>query len=64
MNNFDDSQGRRLNEEETEEDEQGGLSVGGVPNLEFLGIGYDAIRGNPRGSSSSELDPGKIVLMK
>jgi hypothetical protein len=32
---------------------------GGVPNLEYLGIGYDSLRGNPRGSSISEVDPGK-----
>ena len=30
----------------------------GVPNLEYLGLGYDMIRGNPRGSESSEVDPG------
>jgi len=30
----------------------------GIPNLEYLGLGYDLIRGNPRGSESSELDPG------
>jgi len=30
----------------------------GIPNLEYLGLGYDGLRGNPRGSSSSELDPG------
>ena len=30
----------------------------GVPNLEFLGIGYHGFLGNPRGSDSSELDPG------
>jgi hypothetical protein len=32
---------------------------GGVPNLEYLGIGYDSLRGNPRGSFISEVDPGK-----
>lgn len=31
----------------------------GVPNLEYLGLGYDAFRGNPRGSLNSEVDPGK-----
>ena len=30
----------------------------GIPNLEYLGLGYDILRGNPRGSESSELDPG------
>ncbi|KAL7547477.1 hypothetical protein ACHAWF_010770 [Thalassiosira exigua] len=30
----------------------------GIRNLQFLGLGYDLIRGNPRGSLSSELDPG------
>ena len=30
----------------------------GIPNLEFLGLGYDGLRGNPRGSFSSEIDPG------
>jgi len=32
----------------------------GIPNLEYLGLGYDGLRGNPRGSSASELDPGKL----
>jgi hypothetical protein len=31
----------------------------GVPNLEYLGLGYSSLFGNPRGSSSSEVDPGK-----
>jgi hypothetical protein len=31
----------------------------GIPNLEYLGLGYDGLRGNPRGSLSSEIDPGK-----
>jgi hypothetical protein len=31
----------------------------GIPNLEYLGLGYDFIRGNPRGSSKGELDPGE-----
>jgi hypothetical protein len=31
----------------------------GVPNLEYLGLGYNSVFGNPRGSSSSEVDPGK-----
>ena len=31
----------------------------GIPNLEYLGQGYDFIRGNPRGSSRGELDPGE-----
>ena len=35
----------------------------GIPNLEFLGIGYDIIRGNPRGSPESELDPGKMEML-
>jgi len=26
--------------------------------LEYLGLGYDLIRGNPRGTDSSELDTG------
>lgn len=52
-------QERRLDEEE--EEEEGDSFSGGVPNLEFLGIGYDAIRGNPRGSSNSELDPGENI---
>lgn len=30
----------------------------GIPNLEYLGLGYDGLRGNPRGSFSSEIDPG------
>jgi hypothetical protein len=30
----------------------------GVSNLEYLGLGYDIFRGNPRGSETSELDPG------
>lgn len=35
----------------------------GIPNLEYLGIGYDIIRGNPRGSPESELDPGKMEML-
>lgn len=31
---------------------------GGIPNLEYLGLGYDIVFGNPRGSETSELDPG------
>lgn len=31
----------------------------GVPNAEYLGLGYDALRGNPRGSATAEIDPGK-----
>jgi hypothetical protein len=31
----------------------------GVPNLEYLGLGYNILFGNPRGSSISEADPGK-----
>lgn len=31
----------------------------GIRNIEFLGIGYDGLRGNPHGGISSELDPGK-----
>ena len=30
----------------------------GLPNLEYLGLGYDLIRGNPRGSELNGLDPG------
>ena len=30
----------------------------GVPSLEYLGIGYNAITGNPRGTESSNIDPG------
>lgn len=30
----------------------------GIRNLEYLGVGYDALRGNPRGSRFSEIDPG------
>lgn len=30
----------------------------GIPNLEYLGIGYDIVHGNPRGSDVSQLDPG------
>lgn len=30
----------------------------GVPSLEYLGLGYDILYGNPRGSDSGELDPG------
>lgn len=58
FNNVLDDQKRYLEEEEGDDE----MNVGGVPNLEFLGIGYDAIRGNPRGSSTSELDPGKGKL--
>jgi len=35
----------------------------GVRNLEYLGIGYDFLRGNPRGSFSSELDPGTMLVV-
>ena len=34
------------------------LDAGGVPSLEYLGIGYNAITGNPRGTESSNIDPG------
>jgi len=34
----------------------------GIPNLEYLGLGYDGLRGNPRGSSSSVLDPGTEIF--
>lgn len=30
----------------------------GIPGIEFLGLGYDIVKGNPRGTSTSELDPG------
>jgi hypothetical protein len=30
----------------------------GVASLEYLGTGYDAFQGNPRGSETAELDPG------
>lgn len=30
----------------------------GIPNLEYLGIGYNIFEGNPRGSDISEADPG------
>jgi hypothetical protein len=30
----------------------------GVPSYEYLGIGYNAITGNPRGTESSNIDPG------
>ncbi len=33
-------------------------SPGGIPGIEFLGLGYDIVKGNPRGTSTSELDPG------
>jgi hypothetical protein len=32
--------------------------VPGLTSLEYLGLGYDLIQGNPRGSSLSGLDPG------
>ena len=35
----------------------------GIPNLEYLGLGYDGLRGNPRGSISSEIDPGKSSIV-
>lgn len=39
---------------------RGGLGESpGINNLEFLGLGYDGLQGNPRGSLTSELDPGK-----
>ena len=34
----------------------------GIPNLEFLGVGYNILEGNPRGSFSSEADPGKGLV--
>ena len=34
----------------------------GVPNLEYLGAGYNIVEGNPRGSFSSELDPGRPAM--
>lgn len=30
----------------------------GIPNLEYLGLGYNIFEGNPRGSDISEADPG------
>jgi hypothetical protein len=36
----------------------------GIPNLEYLGLGYDGLRGNPRGSISSEIDPGKSSIVQ
>jgi len=30
----------------------------GISNLEYLGLGYDGLRGNPRGTSNSQIDPG------
>ena len=30
----------------------------GIPSLEYLGLGYNAITGNPRGTESSNIDPG------
>lgn len=30
----------------------------GIPNLEYLGLGYDILKGNPRGDIDTELDPG------
>jgi len=43
------------------------FAASGIPNLEYLGLGYDLIRGNPRGSDSSELDPGfryRILVLR
>ena len=30
----------------------------GIPNLEYLGLGYNIFEGNPRGSDITEIDPG------
>jgi len=30
----------------------------GIPNLDYLALGYDGLRGNPHGTSSSQIDPG------
>jgi hypothetical protein len=38
--------------------DQGLSQSPGVPSLEYLGIGYNAITGNPRGTESSNIDPG------
>jgi hypothetical protein len=30
----------------------------GIPGIEYIGLGYNMLEGNPRGTSKSELDPG------
>lgn len=30
----------------------------GIPGIEYLGLGYNMLEGNPRGTAKSELDPG------
>jgi hypothetical protein len=30
----------------------------GVPGIEYIGLDYNMLEGNPRGTSKSELDPG------
>jgi len=37
-----------------------GEGSSGIPNLDYLGLGYDLPRGNPRGSDTSALDPGFV----
>ncbi|EJK73065.1 hypothetical protein THAOC_05334, partial [Thalassiosira oceanica] len=67
--NMNRNAGRRLHKSRSLQDERevdirdwtsrNGLGESpGIPNLEFLGLGYDLVRGNPRGSEKSELDPG------
>ncbi len=34
----------------------------GVPNLDYLGLGYHGLIGNPRGVDNAELDPGETRL--
>ena len=43
--------------DEAESDEDIGDNSG-IPNLEYLGLGYNIFEGNPRGSDISEVDPG------